>query len=62
MKMFSIWKLIRKNPTNPNMRSVHLSHAPSMLNMELSPSDHLFNTGPEPGKHSRLTSPLAGIV
>ena len=55
-------KVAQKNPTNPNTRSVHLSHASSMLNMELSPSGHLSDTGPEPGKHSRLTSPLAGIV
>ena len=55
-------KVAQKNPTNPNTWSVHLSHAPSMLNMELSPSGHLFNTGPEPGKHSQLTSPLAGIM
>ena len=33
-----------------------------MLNMELSPFVHLFDTGPEPGKHSRLTSALVGIV
>ena len=51
-----------KNPTNPNMRSVHLSHAPSMLNMELSPSGHLSNTGPEPGIHSRLNPPCTYIV
>ena len=50
-------KVAQKNPTNPNTRSVHLSHAPSMLNMELSPSGRLSNTGPETGKHSRLTSP-----
>ena len=55
-------KVAQKNVTNPNTRSVHLSHAPSMLNMELSPSGHLSDTGPEPGKHSRLTSPLADIV
>ena len=47
---------------NPSTRSVHLSHAPSMLNMELSPSGHLSDTGPEPGTPSRLTSPLADIV
>ena len=55
-------KVAQKIPTNPNTRSVHLSHAPSMLNMELSPSGHLSDTGPEPGKHSRLTSPFIGIV
>ena len=55
-------KVAQKNPTNPNTRSVHLPHAPSMLNMELSPSGHLSDIGPEPGKHSRLTSALVGIV
>ena len=55
-------KVAQKNPTNPNTRSVHLSHAPSMLNMGLSPSGHLSITGPELRKHSRLTSPLTGIV
>ena len=47
---------------NPNTRSVHLSHAPSMLNMELSPSGHLSDTGPEPGIPSRLNSPFTCIV
>ena len=55
-------KVAQKNPTNLNTLFVHLSHAPSMLNMELSPSGHLFDTCPEPGKHSRLTSALVGIV
>ena len=30
-------KVAQKSETNPNTRSIHLSHAPSMLNMELSP-------------------------
>ena len=51
-------KVAQKNPTNPNTRSVHLSHALSMLNMEHSPSVHLSDTGPEPGTPSRLISPL----
>ena len=51
-------KVAQKNPTNPNTRSVHLSHASNYLNMELSLSGHLSDTGPEPGKHSWLTSPL----
>ena len=55
-------KVAQKNPTNPNTRSVHLSHAPSMLNMEHSPSGHLSDTGPEPGIHSRLNSPFTYIV
>ena len=55
-------KNYQKNPTNPNARFVHLSHAPSMLNMEHSPSGHLSDIGPEPGKHSRLNSPFTYIV
>ena len=55
-------KVAQKNSTNPNTRSVHLSHAPSMLNMELSPSGHLSDTGPEPGIPSRLNSPFTFIV
>ena len=55
-------KVAQKNPTNLDTQSVHLSHAPSMLNMELSPSGHVSDTGPEPGKHSRLNSPFTYIV
>ena len=55
-------KVSQNDETNPNMWSVNLPHAPSMLNMEHSPYGHLSNTGPEPGKHSWLTSPFAGIV
>ena len=55
-------KVPQKNPTNPNTRSVHLSHAPSMLNMGHSPSGHLSDTGPEPGKHSWLIPPFTFIV
>ena len=55
-------KVAQKDETNPNTRSVHLSHAPSMLNMELSPSGHLSDTGPEPGIHSRLNSPFTYIM
>ena len=55
-------KVAQNDETNPNTRSVHLSHAPNMLNMEHSPSGHLSDTGPEPGKHSRLNSPFTYIV
>ena len=54
-------KVAQKNPTNPNTRSVYLSDASNYLNLEHSPSGHLSNTGPEPGKHSRLTYPFIGI-
>ena len=49
-------------PSISNTQSVYLSDASNYLNMELSPSGHLSDTGPEPGKHSRLTSPFSGIV
>ena len=39
-----------------------MSDASNYLNMEHSPSGHLSDTGPEPGRHSRLTSALVGIV
>ena len=55
-------KVAQNDEMNPNMRSVYLSEVSNYLNMEHSPSGRLTNTGPEPGKHSRLTSPLAGIV
>ena len=55
-------KVAQNDETNSDTRSVYLSDASSYLNMELSPSGHLFDTGPEPGKHSRLTSALVGIV
>ena len=55
-------KVAQKNPMNPNTWSVHLSHASNYLNMELFPSGHLSDTGPEPGKHSRLNSPFTFIM
>ena len=55
-------EVAQNDETNPNTRSIHMSHATSMLNMEHSPSSHLSDTGPEPGKHSRLFSPFTYIV
>ena len=55
-------KVAQKNETNPNTRSVFLSDASNYLNMELSPSGHLSDTGPEPGIPSRLNSPFTCIV
>ena len=55
-------KVAQDDETNPNTRSVYLSDASNYLNMELSLSGHLSDTGPEPGKHSRLASPFTGIV
>ena len=49
-------KVAQNDETNPNARSVYVSDASNYLNMELSLSIHLSNTGPEPGKHSRLFS------
>ena len=62
MKNVFYMKVAQKNPTNPNTWSVHLSHAPSMLNMGHSPFGHLSNTCQEPGKHSRLNPPFTYIV
>ena len=55
-------KVAQKIPTNPNTWSTHLSHSPSMLNMEHSPSGHLSDTGPEPGIPSQLNSPFICFV
>ena len=55
-------KVAQNDETNPNARSVYLSDACNYLNMKLFLSGHLFDTGPEPGKHFRLTSPFTGIV
>ena len=51
-------KVAQNDETNPNTLLTYLSDASNYLNMELSPSGHLSDTGPEPGKHSRLISPL----
>ena len=55
-------KVAQKSPPNPNTLPTYLPDASNYLNMEHSPSGHLSDTGPEPGKHSRLTSALVGIV
>ena len=55
-------KVAQNDETNPNAQSVYLSDAPNYLNMEHSPSGHLCDTGPEPGKHSRLNSPFTYIM
>ena len=47
-------KVAQNDETNPNTWSVYLSHASNYLNMEHSPSGHLFDTGLEPRKHSQL--------
>ena len=55
-------KVAQNDETNPNTRFVYLSDASNYLNMELSLSGHLSDTGPELGKHSRLASPFTGVV
>ena len=55
-------KVAQNDETNPNTWSVYLSDASNYLNMELSRSGILSDTGPEPGKDSRLLSPFASIV
>ena len=55
-------KVAQNDETNLNTQSVYLSDASNYLNMELSLSGHLSDTGSEPGKHSRLTSPFTGIM
>ena len=49
-------KVAQHDETNPNTLSVYQSDASNYLNMEHSPSGHLSDTGPEPGKHSQLNS------
>ena len=55
-------KVAQKNVTNPDARSVYLLDTSNYLNMEHSPSGHLSDTAPEPGKHSRLNPPFTFIV
>ena len=50
-------KVAQKNPTNPNVRSFHLSHAPSMLNKEPSPLFHLSGIHLTSANHPRMFSP-----
>ena len=55
-------KVAQNNEKNPNTLSIYMLDASNYLNMGLSPSDHLSDTGPGPGKHSRLNSPFTYIV
>ena len=48
-------KVDQKNPTNPNMPSFHLSHAPSMMNMELPSPDRLSDKSKDPGNIVRYS-------
>ena len=50
-------KVAQKNPMNLNTRSVSLSHAPSMLNMEPSPLFHLSGIRLTPGIHPWMFIP-----
>jgi hypothetical protein len=49
-------KVDQNDEMNPNMLSSYLSHASSMMNMELSPLFHLSDNHPELGEHSRIIS------
>ena len=51
-------KVAQNDETNPNTLPTYLSDASNYLNMELSPSGHLSDTGPESGKHSRYSHTL----
>ena len=51
-------KVAQNDAMNLNTRSFYLSDASNYLNMEHFPSNHLSDTGPEPGIHSRLIFPL----
>ena len=55
-------KVAQNDETNPNTRSVYLSDGSNYLNMEHSPSGHLSDTAPEPGKHTPMNSPFTFIV
>ena len=55
-------KVAQNDETNPSTRSIHLSDASSMLNMEHSPSGHLSDTGPVPGIPFRLFPPFTYTV
>ena len=55
-------KVAQNDETNPNTRFVYLLDASNYLNMEHSPSGLLSDTGLEPGKHSRMFPPFAGIM
>ena len=51
-------KVAQNDEMNPNTLPTYMSDASNYLNMEHYPSGHLSDTGPEPGKHSRLIFPL----
>ena len=55
-------KVAQNDETNLNTWSVYLLDASNYLNMELSPSGHLSDTGSEPGLPSRMFSPFASIA
>jgi hypothetical protein len=48
--------------TNPDTLTTPLSDTSNYPNMELSPSGHLSDTGPDPGIISRLISPFIDTV
>src|SRR3990170_3688150 len=55
-------KVAQNDETNLNTQSVRPPRVPNIANMQPSLSGHLSDTGPEPGKHSRMDSPFLGNV
>jgi hypothetical protein len=48
--------------TNPDTLTTPLSDTSNYPSMELSPSGHLSDTGPDPGINSRLNSPFTDTM
>ena len=55
-------KVAQNDETNPNTQCVRPPHIRRIANMQPSPSGHLSDKCPEPGKHSRMDSPFLGNV
>ena len=51
-------KVAQNDETNPNTLSVHLSHTPSIANIELFPSGSSVRKCQTSGKHSRMLYPF----
>ena len=55
-------KVAQNDETNPNTKSVHLPHIPSIANTQLSPSGSSVRKRETPGILSRMFSPFVGIT
>ena len=62
MKKVLYMKVSQNDETNPNTQSVHLSHAPSIANTQLFPSDSSARKRETPGIFSRMFPPFTGIT